>query len=156
MNCCSIQAHHYLTRIMKREKFFFIYTSKTSLGTSTNQNNGSSSSLKLYRFNGVLLQLSEKPARMKWNNQPKEEEKTLIALSLASQIACLNQSHDDYDQFHNLQFEFTYTQTLTGYTWSRFNVKYSNCSFSIAHLNKLSLAVLLRTIIGKKRRRTNE
>ena len=27
-------------------------------GPSTNQNNGSSSSLKLYRFNGVLLQLS--------------------------------------------------------------------------------------------------
>lgn len=100
--------------VMKKK--LYVYTT-TWLGPSTNQNNGSSSSLKLYRFNGVLLQLSEKPARMNLKQKNTQTHPTIIiALGLASQIACLNQSHDDYDQFHNLQFEFTYTQTLTGYT----------------------------------------
>lgn len=58
---CSLQTHHYLTRSKQWKKAWKKKRQATEwlCRPSTNQNNGSSSSLKLYRFNGVVLQLSD-------------------------------------------------------------------------------------------------
>lgn len=67
---CKLQAIYFemmcsflfssLARNCRNELFPLLSQNAELFGPSTNQNNGSSSSLKLYRFNGVRLQLSAK------------------------------------------------------------------------------------------------